>query len=65
MFGVKLHLNLPLSHDSEPSNVLYPNSSPNFIIVVRSFTCSIKGEINCQDQSHLRLGKEGRSLYTR
>lgn len=41
MFGVKLHLNLPLSHDSEPSNVLYPNSRPNFIIVVRSFTCSI------------------------
>lgn len=66
LFGVKLHLNLPLSHaGSEHCNVLNPNSSPNFIIVIWSITHSIKRKFNCQDQSHLRLGREGRSLYER
>lgn len=66
LFGMKLHLNLPLSHAaSEHSNVLNHNSSLNFIIVIWSITHSIKREFNCQDQSHLRLGREGRSLYKR
>lgn len=66
LFGVKLHLNLPLSHaGSEHCNVQNPNSSTNFIIVIWSITRSIKRKFNCQDQSHLRLGREGRSLYER
>lgn len=58
VFGTKLHLNLPLSHaDSEPSNVLYPNSSPNFIIFVWCFTHWIKREI-VERAGHRTRGEE-------
>lgn len=66
LFFMKLHLNLPLSHaGSEHSNVLNPNSSPNFTIVIWTIIHSVKREFICQDQSHLRLGREGTSLYER
>lgn len=66
LFGMKLHLNLPLSHTgSKHLHVLNPNSSLSFIIVVWSFTHAIEREFSCQDQAPLRLGGEDRSLHER
>lgn len=66
LFGMKLHLNLPPSHaGSKHTHALNPNSSLSFIIVIWSFTHSIKREFSCQDQPPLRLGREDRSLHER